>query len=374
MTSFIEVSSDQIFVDITKHGAEVSGNKELEGICLSALEKEDYSALFDNLIGTVNDVIQKSKEGDAESFVLVLVQIATKSAKKDENIEVLSKVLSEGTQHAELRTKLLIHVLNATESSSAKHFSLFLRVLQYAQQTKQSLPLDQYLSSIDTLLDNWKVPKNDERRRQVYLLFASILRESGKRKEAYAIYRNYLYSLDKIDDVDNVTEAIKEAIHVAYQFDDLLQIPIIQQLEKSNANLVALLKILNSGSYDEFKQFANTNNVEQISGSTADQIGNKMRLLTLCSLTLGINELPYGTVAQKLQIDENEVEKWVIRAIAANLIDARLNQLEKKVYINKSLHRQFGKNEWQLLQKQLQEWHTSLSNLTKVLTSQRNST
>jgi translation initiation factor 3 subunit M len=229
----------------------------------------------------------------------------------------------------------LIHLLNSLETHDESHFAIFLKALHYAQKTKQSLPLDQYLLSIDQLFDNWKISKTDERRRQVYLLFASILKESGKHKEAYAIYRNYLHSLDKVDEttLSNTTDAVKEAIRVAYQFDDLLQIPAVAQLEKTNSKLYSLLKILSSGGYDEYKHFANSNDIEQITNSTANELESKMRLLTLCSLCLGATELSYATIAQELQIEEQSVEKWVIKAVAANLIDARLNQLEKKIFI-----------------------------------------
>lgn len=59
---------------------------------------------------------------------------------------------------------------------------------------------------------------------------------------------------------------------------------------------------------------------------------SKMRLLSLASI--GTNsKVPYSAVADTLQVRENEVEQWVIRAISSRLIEAHIDQLYQQITI-----------------------------------------
>lgn len=58
-----------------------------------------------------------------------------------------------------------------------------------------------------------------------------------------------------------------------------------------------------------------------------------MQLLSLASLAVEQRELPYERVAEALQIKPEEVEHWVISAIGAKLIDAKMDQLRRLVIV-----------------------------------------
>jgi translation initiation factor 3 subunit M len=55
----------------------------------------------------------------------------------------------------------------------------------------------------------------------------------------------------------------------------------------------------------------------------------KLRLLSLASLASETNEIPYSSIASTLQIKEEEIESWVILAVSAKLIEAKLDQLRR---------------------------------------------
>jgi translation initiation factor 3 subunit M len=57
----------------------------------------------------------------------------------------------------------------------------------------------------------------------------------------------------------------------------------------------------------------------------------KIRLLSLATLASENSEIAYAQIAKTLNISEDEVEGWVIFAVAANLIDAKLDQIKKAV-------------------------------------------
>lgn len=58
-----------------------------------------------------------------------------------------------------------------------------------------------------------------------------------------------------------------------------------------------------------------------------------MQLLSLASLASEQHELPYNVVAESLQIKPEEVEHWIISAIGAKLIDAKMDQLRRVVLV-----------------------------------------
>jgi translation initiation factor 3 subunit M len=59
----------------------------------------------------------------------------------------------------------------------------------------------------------------------------------------------------------------------------------------------------------------------------------KIRLLSLASLAAESREIPYELIAQTLQFEAGEVETWVIAAIGAELLDARMDQVRRVVLV-----------------------------------------
>ena len=59
----------------------------------------------------------------------------------------------------------------------------------------------------------------------------------------------------------------------------------------------------------------------------------KMRLLSICSLASQQPEVPYALLATTLQIEVCEVEYWVVKAIMAGLLEAKMDQLREVVAV-----------------------------------------
>ncbi len=58
-----------------------------------------------------------------------------------------------------------------------------------------------------------------------------------------------------------------------------------------------------------------------------------MRLLSLATLGAANQEIPYALIAKTLQLDESEVETWVITAMSEDVLDAKMDQLRRVVTI-----------------------------------------
>jgi translation initiation factor 3 subunit M len=58
-----------------------------------------------------------------------------------------------------------------------------------------------------------------------------------------------------------------------------------------------------------------------------------MRLLSLATLGSANQEITYALIAKTLQIDESEVESWIITAISDGVVEAKLDQLKRIVTV-----------------------------------------
>lgn len=126
------------------------------------------------------------------------------------------------------------------------------------------------------------------------------------------------------------------------------------------------------------------------------QLDRKIRLLSLA--TLGFQnvgrDLSYVTVASTVQIQESEVERWVIDgklrfqppvliyslpenlslslflnniAIRAGLITAKISQTTRTLNVIRATPRAFEREQWEALEKRLVAWKTGLTGILDVV-------
>merc|ERR1711879_831843 len=93
----------------------------------------------------------------------------------------------------------------------------------------------------------------------------------------------------------------------------------------------------------------------------------KMRLLTLATKVHGKSEITLKEVADALEENEDNVERWVVRALSEGGID----QLNHKVLVKSAFQREFGKAEWAFLDSKLTQWTDNLENVIKFIGEQK---
>ncbi|KAA0053298.1 eukaryotic translation initiation factor 3 subunit M-like isoform X2 [Cucumis melo var. makuwa] len=126
---------------------------------------------------------------------------------------------------------------------------------------------------------------------------------------------------------------------------DLLDMPAVGQLEKdAKYSLVyQLLKIFLTQRLDAYMEFQAANSsLLKSYGLVHEDCIAKMRLLSL--VDLGSNEsarIPYALikgvtcVLLVLQINDDEVELWVVKAITSKLIDCKMDQMNEVVIVSR---------------------------------------
>ena len=91
-----------------------------------------------------------------------------------------------------------------------------------------------------------------------------------------------------------------------------------------------------------------------------------MRILSFCSLAAEHEEIPYSVVAETLQTPVEDVEKWVIAAVSSGLLSAKMDQLQQKVMVERSVVRKFDMEQWKALQARLHLWKQNVGGILEA--------
>jgi len=248
----------------------------------------------------------------------------------------------------------------------------FSRIISYAAASKHPEVVFPHFKDIDQKISEWGI---DEKQIQdLYKRIRDLYKQSNKSAEAQKWTIKYLTNIKgSADEVSNeAANAVLEAIKTSdlYQFDGLLDVTAIKQLEKDAkyARLHQLLSIFVSESLDSFKAFttANSGYLQQL-GLDEAQCTHKMKLLSLATLAAANSEISYASIAKALQIKESEVEGWVISAISEGVIEAKMDQLKNTVRVTRSLQRIFTRAQWKQLSENLEAWKKNIQTLLQTL-------
>jgi len=90
-----------------------------------------------------------------------------------------------------------------------------------------------------------------------------------------------------------------------------------------------------------------------------------MSLLDLSSHCSG--EVPYSAITSALQINDDEVEQWIVKAIAFKILDCRVDQLNQTVIVSRHTERIFGMPQWQGLRTKLGVWRGNIASAINTI-------
>lgn len=166
--------------------------------------------------------------------------------------------------------------------------------------------------------------------------------------------------------------AINDPISLFHEQRCIMSVPPVVALasDKATKPLFDLLSIFQQGKLEDFQSFQKSSpaTLTKYSISPINATRN-MRLLSLCSLATDYEEIPYDAIATTLEVDSSEVESWVIDAVSSGLLDAKMNQLEKVVLVERCVVRRFGIEQWKILQKRINLWKKNVKDVLEGLKS-----
>lgn len=339
------------------------------------VETQNFSPLLSRFFGAANTIIGQPEKVAEPAFLLAYSFI--KRLPTDTlftSVQELISVLTSNTEDKPaFRLLLLNHAYNIVDTDNVARFQLFKAILKYSLASSTPLVVSGLQTDLERFAKTWNVGKET---REVYRLFRDILISKGLVREAHEWNLKYLAQFTEESDpelastTNYATDGVIRAINLpgVFSFDAVAELLPVRRLAGSSPVFSKLLNVFISGTLEDFRQFSPAD-LEQFKNAGLEQAEaeNKLRSLTLATLGSQSNQIPYSTVCTALQIQDEDVEAYVVNAIADGTIDARLDQLKRIVNVSRTIQRQFSRAQWVSLGDTLQAWQSNLKNLLQSI-------
>ncbi|SJX61445.1 related to eIF3m-translation initiation factor 3 subunit M [Sporisorium reilianum f. sp. reilianum] len=279
-----------------------------------------------------------------------------------------------------VRYRILSNLFNALDAASPLRLQAFNALLGLAAANDDLDYLTLSLSALPQWLAQWAVSEADKAAclEAVAKALEGAEKEHGQTSKAYQFLLLHLRYISTLPRTEATTDAAERTVAAAlrlpklYEFEELLHVQAV--LDLSASPTFALLKIFVGGTTADFQAFvaAHPSELERLNLSH-DELLHKIRLLDLadlCALSISA-DVAYASIARTLNIDDNDVETWVIDVIRAGLVSGKLSQVNDAFRVYKSTHRQFGKPQWQQLEQRLVQWQSSIAGIIDSIAATR---
>ncbi|KAG0044602.1 hypothetical protein BGZ83_010176 [Gryganskiella cystojenkinii] len=372
-TLFIDAPVQNQVAELATYISTLRGDEEL------ALVKEVTPlAEANNITEAAKVLVRESKalleapEKEFEGAHNLLVAIVLVESDKANVDQILKSLISEPAQKTNIKFKVLSNIFNTLPANSPLRLDVFSAIVDLAvagDDMDLVLPQLQY---VPNWISEWGV--STEAERALLLTLSDRLKESGNEYQSLEFLLKALTIYNGSSDLSsqkaNATRAIVESIALpnVLNFENLLKIEAIQNLKSEK--VYELLSVFMSGNVQDYRGLiAKNGGLAKELGLEEEETLRKIRLLSLASLGSEnlSRELSYQEIAKALEVEESEVELWVIDVIRAGLVEAKLNQVSKVVVINRSIYRTFGSAQWQQLSQRLNGWKQSLADILQVI-------
>jgi len=228
-------------------------------------------------------------------------------------------------------------------------------------------------TQVETMLNEWKV--EPVARRELYQVAAEASQKSLIAKQQFTLLVLETYSASDVDASgmeaakQAAIGAIRDPVSLFVQQRKILSLPATEALQTNDASLYDLLKVFQEGNLEDYNSFIKSKGGDSVLAQwdlSAEDCARHMRILSLCSLASEHEEIPYALVAETLQTDAGDVEKWVIAAVSSGLLSAKMDQLQEKIMVERSAVRRFDMDQWRTLQSRLHLWKQNVGGILEA--------
>ena len=94
-----------------------------------------------------------------------------------------------------------------------------------------------------------------------------------------------------------------------------------------------------------------------------EDVIRKKQYVQICSLKLENSNHKYEELAAILNISKDDVEQWAIEAIAGDIIDAKIDQINEEIIIKSHIMNQ----EWKAIKDRLHDWSDKFAQMQTIL-------
>ena len=284
-------------------------------------------------------------------------------------VRKLSDLVAGSTENAAVRTRFLAQLFNTVGDSQVKYDAL-LSALRYAAKagtTGQLMPA--WEGSLDSFMGSFG-DVGAGAKRELYVAFAEQYAEPCAKS-----YKCLLQAVATLDTEpaagadELVAKAIAEFLKAKDVYScDLLHGTAVKGMGKASKHygMVELLQIFVEGQFSDYEAFTGKNKgLLGAYGLDAEDCARKMRIMTLAGIasTADAGEVSYAYVKEALGIEGDTVEKWIVSAIGAGVLEGRMDQMREVLEVSKTTARTFKAADWDEVAKRLSMFKTNLNSI-----------
>ncbi|KAJ8958323.1 hypothetical protein NQ318_017469 [Aromia moschata] len=361
-----------VFIDMSleDQAQELRGRKFLKRSPQRGIEDDLHK-----IIGVCEACFKEGQESEVEMVLNDIVSIMVLiPLERSENIilafcEKLTK--AQGSKLGSVCLRALWLLFQSLDDRSPMRYPVYYHLIQIAKQTDSVHLVYQDIDHLKQQFAN--CPPSSDQLQKLYRLLHEVLVKSNQSEQAALVMIELLGTYtDK-----NASHAREDAIRCivsaladpkTFLLDPLLSLKPVLFLEGElihdllnifvSENLSAYLKF-----YKEHKEFVTTQ------GLNHEQNMQKMRLLSFMQLAESNPEISFDIIERELQMKPDEVESFIIEVLKTKLVRARMDQAARKVYVSSTMHRTFGRAQWQQLRDLLHSWRGNLSSVQEGMKS-----
>jgi len=365
-----------VFIDISleEQGEELRAYFKSQGANISAERSElGLEDDLDKIISVCETCFTVATESQIEGILNGIVSmLALVSGDRRESLilsfcEKLSKAPTNSLGLVCL--KVLWSLFMSLEDNSSMRFSVYYYLVGVAGRTHQ---LDTvYKDMTDTKNMFTKAPPTSEQMQKLYRLLHEMLLLNGKSDDAGRVMIELLGTYT----TENASQAREEAQRCiiasladpnTFLLDHLLQLKPVKFLEGELIH--QLLTIFVGEKLEAYVAFYQKHQ-EFVNGLGLKHEDNlrKIKLLSFMQMAENRSEITFKEIQEAMQLNENEVEEFLIEVIKTRLVRAKISQGDSVVYVSSTMHRTFGRADWQQLHSLLTGWKTNLNSVKEHL-------
>lgn len=329
--------------------------------CANFIKNKQTEALISKYLEHSKEIFTAENEREAEGCIQAIDSVMETFGGTVDSVSVVRQIIQAITsdeEHPKLRLKGLVTLFNLTSLNQSK-FDILTAIFRYAMSTDLSSLVYNFHSNVESWALSWELSLQE--RRTLFRLVSDLLTAHGKSSLSlrhliryFSTFSGEAFPADvEAIALAAVIDAVKSPL-AAFSDRSLLFESLKDRGSGELRILISLLQIVCDGSLENLLDFERHHSDLMIArGLIPVEIRRSVSLLTLCSLAARDSVISFAKIAEAVRVPIDEVELWVVDAMAEGLIEGSIDQATSLVTISRFAHRSFGLSQWQHLQSKL---------------------
>ena len=360
--------------------------------CGALLQAGKFTAVVSKIMEGSNGaaLFSQAPEKDLEASVLIIGGLAQRLAATDAAscVDQLVAAALATTDRASTRATVLFQLYNMVTDLPAR-LAILNKTLAFVRQARLAELVAPLSRHVEDNYASWGL-STSATRTMLHDIFSMLSETSGSAdpndaaaKRVLDLQLKYLATFAQGEALDAIGEEVATAAVVSFVRSsdmmfrcDLLAYPAVQALAgtKSAPVLALLAALLTGNGVPAFAAFASQHGaLFKALGLDEAECAVKMKLLALAALAEASTvassdgEVTYAQVAVALQCGEGEVEGWIVRAVGARLVEAKMDQVRGVAVVTRVTHRVFGPQQWNALRANIDSWRENMAGVRQAV-------